>query len=116
MNFVTAFIDEGRCVGCTRCLVVCPTDAIVGARNFAHTVIAAQCIGCRRCLDPCPVDCIKMLPAPQALQPKTSEARRERARQARRRILARRRRLAQEAQERQARLEAKKRFFLHEPA
>jgi electron transport complex protein RnfB len=106
-----AFIDESSCVGCARCLAACPVDAIVGARNFTHTVIAAQCIGCKLCLEPCPVDCIVMQPVPEELQPKTSQARKERARQIKRRILAKRRRLAQEAKERWAKLEAKKRLL-----
>ncbi|GAB6066750.1 hypothetical protein JCM13664_00680 [Methylothermus subterraneus] len=103
-----AFIDESRCVGCARCLAACPTDAIVGARNFTHTVIAARCIGCRLCLDPCPVDCIAMRPAPEELQPQTPEAKSARIAQIRRWVQAKRRRLAQEAQARRARLEAKK--------
>ena len=32
-----AFIDEERCIGCTKCLPPCPVDAIVGApRRHAH--------------------------------------------------------------------------------
>ena len=27
-----AFIDEERCIGCTKCLPPCPVDAITGAR------------------------------------------------------------------------------------
>jgi electron transport complex protein RnfB len=108
MNFAVAFIDESRCVGCARCLAACPTDAIVGARNFTHTVIASQCIGCRRCLDPCPMDCIEMQPAPEALQPKTKLQRKRLSAQIRRRILAKQRRLVQEAQARWEKLLAKK--------
>jgi electron transport complex protein RnfB len=58
-----AQIDESRCIGCRKCLDVCPTDAIVGARGWMHTVIAAQCTGCELCLPPCPVDCIALVPA-----------------------------------------------------
>jgi electron transport complex protein RnfB len=57
-----AFIDEERCIGCTRCLPPCPVDAIVGARQRMHTVIAEQCTGCELCVAPCPVDCIIMIP------------------------------------------------------
>ena len=59
-----AWIDEPACIGCARCLDVCPTDAIVGARKRMHTVIAADCSGCELCLPACPVDCIHMVPAP----------------------------------------------------
>jgi electron transport complex protein RnfB len=58
-----AWIDESRCIGCARCLPPCPVDAIVGAKRFMHTVIAAQCTGCELCLPPCPVDCIELRPA-----------------------------------------------------
>ena len=58
-----ARIDEMRCVACTLCLDACPVDAIVGARSFAHTVIAAECTGCALCLPVCPVDCIVLTPA-----------------------------------------------------
>jgi electron transport complex protein RnfB len=57
-----AFIDEQRCIGCTRCLPPCPVDAIVGARQRMHTVVAELCTGCELCVAPCPVDCIVMIP------------------------------------------------------
>jgi electron transport complex protein RnfB len=57
-----AFIDEERCIGCTKCLPPCPVDAIVGARQRMHTVIAEACTGCELCVAPCPVDCIVMIP------------------------------------------------------
>ncbi|MHB8347623.1 MAG: RnfABCDGE type electron transport complex subunit B [Acidiferrobacterales bacterium] len=53
-----AFIDEELCIGCRKCIDVCPVDAIVGARRFMHTVIARECSGCELCLAACPVDCI----------------------------------------------------------
>jgi len=57
-----AVIDESACIGCRKCLDVCPVDAIVGARKWMHTVIAAECNGCGLCLPPCPVDCIVLEP------------------------------------------------------
>ena len=57
-----AVIDETRCIGCRKCIDVCPVDAIVGARKLMHTVIAMECTGCELCLPPCPVDCIVMQP------------------------------------------------------
>lgn len=57
-----AFIDEERCIGCTKCLPPCPVDAIVGARQRMHTVVAEICTGCELCVTPCPVDCIVMIP------------------------------------------------------
>jgi electron transport complex protein RnfB len=56
-----ARIDEAVCIGCAKCLPACPTDAIIGANKFMHTVVAALCTGCDRCLPPCPVDCITIV-------------------------------------------------------
>jgi Na+-translocating ferredoxin:NAD+ oxidoreductase subunit B len=56
-----AAIDEATCIGCAKCLKACPTDAIIGANKFMHTVIAALCTGCDLCIPPCPVDCIEMI-------------------------------------------------------
>lgn len=55
-----AVIDEDWCIGCTLCLAACPTDAIVGANKWMHTVVAPHCTGCALCLPVCPVDCIVM--------------------------------------------------------
>ncbi len=53
-----AFIDEDWCIGCTLCIKVCPTDAILGTHKRMHTVIETYCTGCELCLPVCPVDCI----------------------------------------------------------
>ena len=58
-----AFIREAECIGCTKCIQVCPTDAILGGPKLMHTVIESECTGCDLCVLPCPVDCIDMLPA-----------------------------------------------------
>ena len=58
-----AFIDESSCIGCTHCRGACPVDAIVGAHQLMHTIIASECTGCELCIAPCPVDCISMVPA-----------------------------------------------------
>ncbi|MBX9870475.1 MAG: electron transport complex subunit RsxB [Burkholderiaceae bacterium] len=55
-----AVIDEDWCIGCTLCLKVCPTDAILGANKRMHTVIEVYCTGCELCIPVCPVDCIRM--------------------------------------------------------
>jgi len=55
-----AVIDENWCIGCTLCVKVCPTDAILGSNKLMHTVIEPYCTGCELCLPVCPVDCISL--------------------------------------------------------
>ena len=57
-----AVIREAECIGCTLCINACPVDAIVGAAQQMHTVIADECTGCDLCREPCPVDCIDLIP------------------------------------------------------
>lgn len=63
-----ARVVEADCIGCTRCILACPVDAILGAANLMHTVIESECNGCELCLPACPVDCIVMVEVP-ALPP-----------------------------------------------
>ncbi len=94
-----ALIDEARCIGCTRCIDACPVDAIVGADQLMHTVIADHCTGCKLCLPPCPVDCIAMVAAgpDQPWTPADARAARTRAAQRKRRLAAEHHALAQAA-------------------
>ena len=55
-----ALIDEESCIGCTKCLVECPTDAIIGAKSRVHTTVEKWCTGCGLCVPVCPVDCIEI--------------------------------------------------------
>lgn len=55
-----ALIDENWCIGCTLCIEVCPTDAILGTHKLMHTVIEPYCTGCELCIPVCPVDCIAL--------------------------------------------------------
>lgn len=61
-----AEIDISRCIGCTKCILACPVDAIVGAARHQHHVLADRCTGCDLCVSPCPVDCITMKAVGQA--------------------------------------------------
>ncbi|WP_243646427.1 electron transport complex subunit RsxB [Tepidimonas ignava] len=101
-----AVIDEDWCIGCTLCLKVCPTDAIVGAHKRMHTVMEPECTGCELCIPVCPVDCIQMVVTTPGRTgwAAWSDAQAERARQ---RYHARRARLQRQADEHQARQLAK---------
>lgn len=60
-----AVIDEAQCIGCAKCLKPCPTDAIIGANKFMHTVLPQFCTACELCIPACPVDCIRMVDDPR---------------------------------------------------
>lgn len=101
-----AVIDEAWCIGCTLCIKACPTDAIVGANKRMHTVIEPYCTGCELCIPACPVDCISLEPVDLALSGWAAWPQ-HLADQARARYGLRQTRLAREAQEHAARLQAK---------
>jgi len=101
-----AVIDEAWCIGCTLCIKVCPTDAILGSNKVMHTVIEAACTGCDLCLPVCPVDCIEMVPV-SGDQTGWAAWSSEQALQARQRYESRQIRLVQEDQEHARGLEAK---------
>ncbi|HEV7986662.1 MAG TPA: RnfABCDGE type electron transport complex subunit B [Steroidobacteraceae bacterium] len=100
-----AVIDAQACIGCARCLPVCPVDAILGAQHFLHTVLGRECNGCELCIAACPVDCIVMQsraadqPAPAAEENRgrfeRHRGRLQRAAHERERLLADRKRCAQ---------------------
>jgi electron transport complex protein RnfB len=58
---LVAYVREAECIGCTKCIQACPTDAILGAAKQMHTVMETECTGCELCIAPCPVDCIDMV-------------------------------------------------------
>ena len=91
-NKVLALIREAECIGCAKCIAVCPVDAILGTRKKMHTVIADECIGCKLCLPPCPVDCIDLVN--KTLPRSSPEVRQNEVRQVKERVAARRQRLS----------------------
>ena len=44
---IVALIDETTCIGCTHCRTACPVDAITGAHQFMHTIIASVSLPAR---------------------------------------------------------------------
>jgi electron transport complex protein RnfB len=57
-----AEVNETICIGCARCLKVCPTDAIIGASKQVHTVIRDACTGCGQCTNICPTEALRLHP------------------------------------------------------
>jgi NADH-quinone oxidoreductase subunit F len=55
------FIDE-TCIGCGKCIKVCPTDAITGELKKVHLLDKEKCIVCGSCVEICPVDAINVEP------------------------------------------------------
>jgi Na+-translocating ferredoxin:NAD+ oxidoreductase subunit B len=105
-----AFIIEQDCIGCVKCLAVCPVDAILGAAKYMHTVIASECTGCELCIAPCPVDCIVMQALPN--QDITKAEKHALAQHAKQRYEARCERKAQEEHEKTKRLKKQKAALL----
>lgn len=50
-------INEEICVGCTHCMLKCPTEAIRIRDGKAH-IISDWCVDCGECLKSCPVEAI----------------------------------------------------------
>ena len=65
----TAKIDESMCIGCMKCILACPVDAISGTKKLMHTVIESECTGCELCIEPCPMDCISLVDIAKERQP-----------------------------------------------
>ncbi len=47
-------IIENKCTGCTRCVKVCPVNAISGKPKEVHKINQELCIKCGACIEECP--------------------------------------------------------------
>ncbi len=62
-----AAITPDLCIGCTKCIRECATDAIVGAPKQLHVVLENACNGCGACVDICPTEGIQLQETPLTL-------------------------------------------------
>lgn len=51
-------VIESKCVGCARCVNVCPYEAIT-MTNGKAVIDQHKCVGCGQCISSCPVNAIK---------------------------------------------------------
>lgn len=75
-----AEIDTEKCIGCGKCIEVCPQEAIkakgkrqkakgrVGLLSHQYEIVDKKCIGCMRCQKFCTCDAIFFHPHPQLLR------------------------------------------------
>lgn len=52
-------IDKTKCIGCTACARVCPTNAISGAVRQPHEICQEKCIKCGTCAKTCKFSAIR---------------------------------------------------------
>lgn len=62
-----ACVQDHLCIGCTKCIKYCPSDAIVGATKQLHVVMDEACTGCNQCAEKCPTGAIAMHEVPQTI-------------------------------------------------
>ncbi|GFO68076.1 ferredoxin [Geomonas limicola] len=59
-NVATLELDQGRCIGCGRCLEVCPHQVFVLEARRACIGDRDACMECGACAGNCPVDAISV--------------------------------------------------------
>jgi NADH-quinone oxidoreductase subunit F len=57
--FTSYYIDPELCKGCSKCVKVCPNDAITGEIKNSFEIDTDKCINCGACVDVCPFKAVK---------------------------------------------------------
>jgi len=55
------WVDAAKCIACRKCAMVCPAEAIEGAKKTPHKVLQDKCVTCGACFLNCPKDAILAL-------------------------------------------------------
>lgn len=53
-ELISYYIDPEKCRACMKCLKICPSDAIIGAKKTIHVIDQEKCTKCNTCLEVCP--------------------------------------------------------------
>jgi NADH-quinone oxidoreductase subunit F len=59
-ELTTFLIVKEKCIGCGRCKVVCPSQAVTGAKKKLHKIIQKKCVKCGACYENCKFDAVKV--------------------------------------------------------
>jgi NADH:ubiquinone oxidoreductase subunit F (NADH-binding)/(2Fe-2S) ferredoxin len=54
LDLIQFYINPDKCVGCLKCIEICPVDAIKGQLKFVHIIEQDKCTKCGQCLEICP--------------------------------------------------------------
>jgi len=57
-NLITFTINDQKCIGCGRCVKVCPQEAISGKKKQPHKIDAEKCEKCGICVENCKFEAI----------------------------------------------------------
>lgn len=59
---ISLTVNKQRCIGCGKCVIVCPQGVLMLEGRSIKTVKFDRCIECGACMVNCPVDAIFVKP------------------------------------------------------
>jgi Pyruvate/2-oxoacid:ferredoxin oxidoreductase delta subunit len=61
-NVTTLKLDQGKCIGCAMCAIVCPHTVFAVRNKKAEIIDRDACMECGACAANCPVDAVSVTP------------------------------------------------------